>query len=149
MNTGQIEYLLSRHCGSSFNGVYACDRLPKSSVQDGIYVCNTDPVDQPGEHWVVVWIDGERSEYFDSYGLKPYIRQIADFVHANAKIVKYNNVSLQGPSSQVCGHYAIFFAVCKSKCMSMETVLSMFSSDRNMNDLKVYEYICNLANYCI
>jgi len=149
MNTRQIENLLSIHCGTSFKGVYACDRLPKSSVEDGLYICNTDPANQPGEHWVVVWLEGEHCEYFDSYGLKPYIRNIADFVHANAKIVKYNNVCLQGPHSQVCGHYAIFFAVCKSRNMSMETVLSMFTTDANMNDLKVYQYVCHLANYCI
>ena len=35
-------------------------------------VLNTDPADEPGEHWVAVYIheDG-KGEYFDSYGMAP------------------------------------------------------------------------------
>ena len=35
-------------------------------------VLNKDPADEPGEHWVAVYINEDRKgEYFDSYGMTP------------------------------------------------------------------------------
>jgi len=67
MNTGDIDRILKANSPSMFRGVFSCDTLPKSNVR-GLIVCNTDPHDKPGEHWIAMYIDGDRGEYFDSFG---------------------------------------------------------------------------------
>ena len=45
-----------------FYGVVPCDGLPKSPVKDMTkpkgYIVNTDPHDQPGQHWIALWTQG-------------------------------------------------------------------------------------------
>ena len=73
LNNVQLDYLarddpqLKRY----FYGTVACDRLPKSPVktQRQGYIVNTDPHDQPGQHWLAVWTDGNVCEILDSYAL--------------------------------------------------------------------------------
>ena len=66
LNNVQLDYLardvprLKRY----FYWTVACDRLPKSPVktQPQGYIVNTDPHDQPGQHWLAVWTDGNVCE---------------------------------------------------------------------------------------
>ena len=49
--------------------------LPSSythgSIVYRLFVCDTDPRDKPGEHWIAMCIDGEQGEYFDLIGRAP------------------------------------------------------------------------------
>jgi len=40
-----------------FYGTVACDRLPKTPDKKTPrgYIVNTDPYDQPGQHWLALW----------------------------------------------------------------------------------------------
>ena len=64
LNNVQLDYLArdDPQLKRSFYGTVACDRLPKSPVktQPQGYIVNTDPHDQPGQHWLAVWTDGKR-----------------------------------------------------------------------------------------
>ena len=47
------------------------DTLPEVvSTYPSAFVCNTHDSHQPGEHWIVMYVD-EIGDYFDPYGLKP------------------------------------------------------------------------------
>jgi len=48
MNTYQIDRVIRQHV-RRFDGVFACDRLP---TKPRLMVCNTDPSDMTGEHWM-------------------------------------------------------------------------------------------------
>ena len=75
MNTLQIERLLKKDLKSKtiFKKVCALDQLEKPTFPSA-YVINSDPSSKPGEHWVAVYFDKRgRGEYFDSYGLPPYL----------------------------------------------------------------------------
>ena len=51
--------------------VVAKDTLPEVvSTYSSAFVCNTHDSDQPGEHWVAMYVD-ELGDYFDPYGQKP------------------------------------------------------------------------------
>jgi len=67
MNTREIRYALRNT--RYFDDVYSVDTLP-SHPRDVTLVCNLDPSDQPGTHWVAIYVDssGTHAEYFDSYG---------------------------------------------------------------------------------
>jgi hypothetical protein len=70
MDTYQLRDVLTRNLGPSFGGVYPRDLLSETLDQKAI-VINTDPHDQPGAHWVCVYLNTPVVEYFDSYGLPP------------------------------------------------------------------------------
>ena len=55
-----------------FLGVFPNDGLPEilPPRRPLLLVCNTAKHDQPGDHWVVLYID-IRGEYFDSFGRAP------------------------------------------------------------------------------
>ena len=52
---------------SALTGVFSSDRLP---TKPRLLVCNTDPSDESGEHWIAIYVDddGHYAEYFDSLG---------------------------------------------------------------------------------
>jgi len=63
MNSYEIERILKAN-PSLFRGVFSCDTLPESDVK-GLMVCNTDSHDKLGEHWIAMYFDGDRGEYFN------------------------------------------------------------------------------------
>ena len=73
MNTDEIERAICQDPSAEaiFGGVYARDQLPKSIKYPTAMVWNTDPANQPGEHWVATYFNEDgMGEYFDSYGLE-------------------------------------------------------------------------------
>ena len=71
MNTRQLDTLLRQDpaVGPVFRGVHPIDRLPK--LKKGAYVINTAPSTHPGQHWVAVYGEDTKMDYFDSYGRYP------------------------------------------------------------------------------
>ena len=59
MNMDEIEEFLRRRRVPNFDGVFSIDTLPD---RPRLLVCNTDPSDKPGRHWVAIYVDddGER-----------------------------------------------------------------------------------------
>ena len=39
-----------------FDGVFSSDRLP---TKPRLLVCNTDPSDESGEHWIAIYVDDD------------------------------------------------------------------------------------------
>ena len=68
MNSVEIDRFLRprlRH----FDGVFSIDNLPDDPR---LLVCNTDPSDKPGRHWIAIYVDDDgRVDFFDSFGRRP------------------------------------------------------------------------------
>ena len=70
METVKISHLLAFDPLMCPFAVVAKDRLPDIvSTYPSAFVCNTHDSDQPGEHWVAMYVD-DCGDYFDPYGLK-------------------------------------------------------------------------------
>ena len=83
MNTDHIERAICQDPSAEaiFTGVYARDKLPKSIKYPAAMVWNTDPADQPGEHWVAAYFNEDGiGEYFDSYGADGTLENILTLV---------------------------------------------------------------------
>jgi len=54
-----------------FYGSVACYRLPKKPDKKAprAYIVNTDPHDQPGQHWLALWTYQNVYEVMDSYAI--------------------------------------------------------------------------------
>ena len=95
-----------------FRGVFPCDRLP-TNVDPGIphtFIINLDTHDQPGTHWVALYITSYgHAVYFDSFGVPPFIYSIQAFISRNSRTMVSNAVVIQSLTTQTCGFYCIFF----------------------------------------
>ena len=129
MNTRELQqYMLQDPYISKFyGGVCARDQLPTIVNGPKLYIVNTDPISQAGEHWIVLWID-TTCEYFDSLGQQPET-DFERFLILNGLNYKYNYRRLQSDDSNVCGHY------------SFEAFMKMFSSDLVVNDSIVRNFV--------
>ena len=78
METDHISRLLERGTLMCHYEVVAKDTLPEvvSTYPPG-FVCNTHDGDQPGGHWVAMYVD-EIGDYFDPYGKKAATRRVHD-----------------------------------------------------------------------
>ena len=126
-----------QHAATLFEGVFAADTLPTHVYRKPAYfIVNTDPVSKPGKHWIAITIDCHgHGEYFDSYGLPPYINNHQKFLNRHCKTWKFNNTDLQALDSTVCGQYCVMYLLHKSHGYSLNDFKTMyFSENCNKND---------------
>lgn len=141
MNTLQLELILKQHCPDIFLGVYPIDRLPKKlpAHRPLLLVCNTDKHDEPGSHWVAIYLDEKGDgEYFDSMGQEPlttFDKFLKTFCHSYV----YNDLQIQSSVSFVCGYHVLVYCMLKySRKMSIYKIIALFTNDFNLNDVIVH-----------
>ena len=147
MDTIQLILVLrkDKHTRGVFQGVYPSDKLPKSvSSFSALFIANVDTSEKPGSHWVAFYFTKDREgDFFDSYGLPPsnYTGTFTRFLKNNSSSWTFNSVTLQSMNSKVCGHYCLYFALFRSRRVSMNTTVNRFSSNKRRNDFLVKRFI--------
>ena len=63
------------------------------------------------------------------------------FLKNNSSSWTFNSVTLQSMNSKVCGHYCLYFALFRSRRVSMNTIVNCFSSNKRRNDFLVKRFI--------
>jgi hypothetical protein len=113
-------------------------------VTSACYVINTGLAHTPGEHWVALYVNTHVVYYFDSLGFTPFYDP---YIHAivksfNIKNLMYNNLRIQGLTSNVCGQYCIYFIHAMSRKKTYQDFLSLFDPCNNLhNDVLVCKFI--------
>lgn len=130
--------------------VVPCDQLPaKFSLPAGLIV-NLSKSNHPGSHWVAIYIDKDgNATYFCSFGMKPKVKAIQNFLKLKTKSVRYNHVQLQKVSSPYCGQYAAVFLFYAFQNVKLETFLKHFSPNLSLNDnliLKMFDRLDKFLN---
>ena len=138
MKNFEIERILTANC-RAFGGVYSRDTLPKSVR--GLIVCNTDPHDKPGEHWVAMYIDEQCGEFFDSFG-RPPTKVFKNFLNKHCKRWIFNERQLQSICSRFCGHYCVYYCILRSRGIDLRKISSSLTDDTGFNDVLVHGFIC-------
>ena len=123
MESTQIYTILMREI-PSFIGVFASDKIPQVINQfPASFVVNTDPSDKPGEHWVAFHVPKEDVlEFFDSYGQHPSKYGFQDFIRRFSTVI-WNAVTIQSPTSNVCGQYCIYFLLKRNSGNSINCIV--------------------------
>ena len=144
MNTEQIEKILKgdAYAKQIFKGVYPRDKIPTVVKYPSAYVFNSDPSSKPGEHWIALYFDKKRrGEYFDSYGVGPQMHNLNNFMEKNSSIWTCNTALIQGPFSITCGHYCVYYLMCRCRGMSMKKILLNFDTNLAKNDQRVLTFM--------
>ena len=134
---------------------YPKDGLPKKIDALPIaFVCNTDDGDEPGEHWIALYLSSDgRGEYFCSYGLPPRHATFRTFLNKHCSEWTHNSKRLQSPLSNVCGQYCVTYIMLRCNGSPMGTFVNAFHTDLVANDCRVFDWINllkkGLPYYCI
>ena len=138
MDTNEIDRFVRKECGGNFQGVFSADTLPK---KPRLLICNTDPSNLPGTHWIAIFVDSRRGEYFDSFGRKPS-DSFEDYMNDNCTDWTYNTRQLQSITSSYCGFYCCFYCMFRCKGYDLFRIVNMFTRDTGLNDSIVRGFVC-------
>lgn len=144
LTTSQINNLFPSNSG--FSGAFAADRMPSPKAFPWVMIVNTDPHDEPGEHWVTIVLkDNHKAVYFDSFGFPPLVPQIQRYLELNAfNGIKFNCSTLQHPNTTSCGYWCVLFVHHYLKGWSLKKFISFFSGrlgvDLVRNERKLFKY---------
>src|ERR1700733_2901326 len=108
-----------------FVGVFAADQIPEKQYP-GAYVVNTDPSNQPGQHWVAFFCtESGELEAFDSFGNNPatYSKYIKEWMGTDYLVLSQS--VLQSDDSTLCGNYCLYFILLRCHGFTYEDVLSI------------------------
>jgi len=123
-----------------FMGTFPADRIPKLSKYPCSFVLNMDNSNKPGSHWVAVYVPNSQTVlYYDSYGIKPYNKNIQKFLKKFPNSQK-NNITFQSIITDVCGYYVIFFIYMASWGYSLEKIKKILKAQNN-KDIFVRNFV--------
>lgn len=145
MNADEIASALRSNdvTGTIFCGVYAADSVPITfAVLPASCVVNTDPTDEPGQHWIALFqCQAGVLEYFDSYGKDPAYHQLHLLPLITENRLVKQDYKLQSDLTTVCGQYAMFFIYNRCIGKSYSDILKLFSRDVYANDKMVRRFV--------
>jgi hypothetical protein len=119
MDSNEINLLAKQLKINSFLGVFAADQLSNlQQQQKGVLICNTEPLDKSGKHWIGLCMTKSLVMYFDSLNSNFHK---SDYMHCflkkiNKPLLK-NNIKIQTNDSDKCGiHSLVFCYIISKKC---------------------------------
>ena len=141
MNTKQLwnALCLNPVTNNYFDGIYSSDTLKDIVEKPELIICNTDPSDKPGEHWVLFFFRDKSVDFFDSLGrdINYYGSVFIDFIANFTRSYKQCIKRTQPVESDLCGQYCLYYASKVCSKLSMEEIIY------NIPD---YEYVVNFVN---
>ena len=141
MNTKQLWNALSLNpiTNNFFDGIYSSDTLKEIKEKPNLIICNTDPSDKPGEHWVLFFFSEKSVDFYDSLGrdIKYYGSVFIDFIANFVEYYKQCIERTQPVKSDLCGQYCLYYAFAKCNGISMEKII---------NNIPNYEYVVDFVN---
>lgn len=144
MDTKTINNLLGKHflTRQFYLGCYPADKLPRIHQTPASIVINEDESDEPGSHWVGIFVKSkECAYYFDSFGMPP-APLIEKYLKNFPRIVSNRHV-FQSPDSTVCGHYVVYFIFMASVGYSMHSIKrNLFANSKHTDDY-VVKFVSN------
>ena len=158
MNTKQLWNALTHNPITNFyfDGIFSSESSAFVKEPE-LIICNTDPSNKAGEHWVLFFVRGKSVDFYDSLGrdINYYGSLFLDFIKNFAHDYKQCLRRTQPIDSNLCGHYCLYYALAKCNGHPMETITdSMVSSDHVIDVVNKNFYIgpsnnCPLLQGCI
>ena len=158
MNTKQLwnALCLNPITNKYFDGIYSSDTLIEIVEKPQLIICNTDPSDKPGEHWVLFFFHKNSVDFFDSLGrdIKYYGSVFVDFITSFVSNYKQCVKRTQPIESDLCGQYCLYYAFAKCNGLSMEEIIDIIPNYKHVVDFvnRTYyicpKYECSLIQCC-
>ena len=129
----------------SFEGIFSIDKLPQFiSHRPFLAIVNTHTHNLPGEHWLAIYIDGDkRGEIFDPLSL-PISNILIQWMNRFTIKWKTNNRAFQDLLSSSCGAFVLYFVLNRRHVDSFESITSSFTSYPSVNEEFVKKFYDSL-----
>ena len=115
-----------------YKGIFARNELCFIHIEKpALYIVNTAHAFESYGHWLVIFIsDNDQVEIFDSFAKELNSRHanILNFVMSLNKSYTFSNKIIQSPLSLKCGLFCLYFAYFRSRNISFDEILNIFSS---------------------
>ena len=111
MDTIQIRHVVNSlyPLKQKFIGVFPIDKLHRILIsRHKCCIINTAPSTHKGQHWVAIYFNVNRVEFFDSYGLEPQ-GQIKTWLRENRMKWKHNRRQVQNVFTATCGAHCLYY----------------------------------------
>lgn len=143
MNTKEINEELVNW--KYYVGAFAIDKIPNISKRPISMIVNTDPSSMPGEHWIAIYLEGnKKGEYFDSFGFPPR-DGIKEFLNEQCPDGwRCSNIMLQQISAITCGAYCVMYIKMRSLGYTLKQFILLFTMSTPVNELilgKLYKML--------
>ena len=159
MNTKQLYQALifNKYTNECFNGVYSLDTLEDIEAKPKLIICNTDPSNKPGKHWVLFYFEKDNVEFFDSLGksIDNYGIEFLRFARKFAKTISQSQLRVQAKNTDTCGQYCLYYAYLRCKGNSMESIIIKMQTVKIIMDVvkSVFKFClsssCSMLQNCI
>ena len=152
MNSNEINKLVKELKIDSFLGVFAADELIGiDAYKRGVLICNTNPSNKIGEHWIALCLSKSAIIYYDSLNTNFYKSNFIQlFLEKHNKNFLRNNFQIQTFTSERCGIHSIVFCFIlghKSNKRTFQQFLKSFASlklpERESLSLQYFLSLCN------
>ena len=151
MNTNQLwnALCLNPVTNQYFDGIYSADTLKEIREKPDLIICNTDPSNKPGEHWVLFFFSDNSVDFFDSLGrdIKYYGSIFLDFIANFVTNYEQSLQRMQPLKSDLCGQYCLYYAFAKCNGLSMDEIIYNIPNYKDVvNFVNRLFYICPKYN---
>ena len=162
MNTKQLWCALSLNAKTSyfFDGIYSKDTFNDYEIKEksSFIICNTDPSDKPGEHWILFFCnENESVDFYDSLGrdITYYGTEFYNFV--TKKISNgwhYCKERTQPIGTSLCGEYCMYYVLMKCTGYEMSKIIKSMNPENVLLVVQRifydgFTYKCPLLQNCV
>ena len=133
----------------NFLGVFPVDKFPTNIKKQKLpcsFIINLSESTEKGSHFTCIYITKNSIEYFDSYGMQPFISRIIKFVNKMKKEHRkftHNATMLQPLDSYHCGLYVIAFLLSKDIKLKNKDFKNILNNLKT-NDKSVEQFIMSV-----
>ena len=113
-----------------FLGSYPACGIPNSKKKRYSFITNTDQHDKPGTHWTAWMVDGDKVDFFDSFGRSPNNEQFPyefqDYILG--KRVSFSSFRVQQYTSSTCGYFCMYYIYFRSLDLDFEYIIKQLKN---------------------
>ena len=128
-------------------GAFPACEIPISKKRCYFFITNTDRHDKPGKHWTAWMVEGDKVEFFDSFGRPPNNKQFPyefeDFILE--KNVSYSAFRVQQYTSSTCGYFCMYYIYFRSLGLDFDYIIKQLENLKENDDI-VISFVNNLLH---
>ena len=153
MNTEQIWQALTCNTQTEpyFDGVFPINELKNIKDKPELIICNTDPSNKPGQHWVLFFFHNDTVDFFDSLGknMEYYGEEFVNFAKRFSSKFQISLMRTQPKNTSLCGQYCLYFAYKRCTGEEMDNIIkSMVSPDYVLHFVNSNFKFCKNSGNC-
>ena len=128
-------------------GAFPACEIPKSRKKRYFFITNTDLHDEPGTHWTAWMVEGDKVDFFDSFGRSPNNEQFPYEFHDYilGKRVSFSSFRVQQYTSSTCGYFCMYYIYFRSLGLDFKYIIKQLENLKE-NDCIVTSFVNTLLD---